>query len=1334
MNKIISILLLIISILPSYSFSFFHIGSNEGLSHPTVLSICQDDLGRIWFGTREGLNIYNGHEMKVFIGNATTPSGKKLNIGSHISSIQKDSYGNMYILAERNLFQCNIEKNYYAQLTDGNATSALCIQGDSIWYIDNERLNIYRPSLQKHHTVGNLSIKQARSIALMKNKIFIGTIDGLHILSQDGALLSEELEKEHIFKLFKSSQNELWIGTAKNGIYKYTGDQLTKIPYNIVNQDYTNNSIRDFIEDTEGNIWIGTSNGLCKYNLSKDTFYVVNPPQYLGGFKDPSIYSLYFDNQNNIWTGTIYGGASYFNPLKNRFTDYEYQSIDPSRTKYRIIGQMTFDNRGNLWSATEGEGVFCLNQKCEIIQRFHTETAQALASNHIKALTYDEKKDQLYIGTQQGGLSIYDFNTKRLTTHQLPDIKSKTDHNNIIYHLELANNKLYLSTPKAIYSFDPLTNKFTHISQVPNFCYNFKINDKGILFARVNHSMKIIPLSNPEDTRTVDFSPDYKNVKISSFVTTQEGVYILTYGNGIFHYNINNGKLENYHKENSNLPTDYCYIGKYTQDNKIAITCSKGIILFNPALKTFALINRFEKRNPILRNSGLLISPQNYIYIGGTKGITKLNLDEVGKQVNKKSALYFSDLHINNKLIQPNQEDNILTTRMPYTKSIHLNADENNIVIDLAYKNCTEEHYWKDFSYKLEGLDRKWNRSTDASIRYNHLAPGSYTLLVKKNVPEEAPITELHIYIASPWYARWWAICLYIGLAGVALYIFHQYRRRHQKLMISLENEKFEKKKIEQLNHEKMVFFTNISHEFRTPLTLIISHVDSLLAQQNIPVSIYNVIYKIKKNSIHMNNLVSELLDFKKFSQNSFTLNVTENNYVSYIEELYLMYSDFARQRNITFTFEPQTSIIKGWFDTKQMDKVFFNLLSNAFKYTLKDGKISVSLKEEDEQIRIEITDTGVGISKEDIKRLFNRFYQGNNQQGQEHSPGTGIGLALTKLIVEKHHGTISVESEQGKGSTFILQLPLNKEAFLHDEQILFLHEAAASKDKMDIKLETSESEETEAIAENMILEKAENDETPNRRTILIVEDNWEVMKILVKLFKDHFQVAIAKNGKEGLEKTFELKPDLIISDIMMPEMNGTEMCLQIKNNIDLCHIPIILLTALTSEQQNIEGLNRGADDYICKPFNAQLLLARVNSLIRNRLLIQAQISKKPITDIDLTSINPLDLKFLKKTEEILKKNLDNTEFGLADLCVELSMGRSLLFNKFKAITGMTPNKYILNFRLKHAASLLHHHPDILITEVSDRCGFGSAIYFSRCFKNQYGVSPQNYKKQDTQL
>lgn len=443
------------------------------------------------------------------------------------------------------------------------------------------------------------------------------------------------------------------------------------------------------------------------------------------------------------------------------------------------------------------------------------------------------------------------------------------------------------------------------------------------------------------------------------------------------------------------------------------------------------------------------------------------------------------------------------------------------------------------------------------------------------------------------------------------------------------------------------------------------------------------------------------------------------------MKEIYFSFVDYAHLRNIHYDFQLSETPTLCWFDSQLLEKVFFNLLSNAFKYTPDNGNIIISGRTTDNEVEISISDTGSGIAKNDVSQIFARFFQANNQKpGEYSSPGTGIGLALSKTIVEKHHGTITVDSTLGKGSTFTVRLPRNADVFQADKNIQLSNQQQESSivpGSLDVLPETDTY-----LTESVHTENAEE----KTHTVLLVEDNEELLQLLTELFSPFYEVICATNGEEGLKQVYEHKIDLIISDIMMPKMSGTEMCLQIKNNIDYYHIPLILLTALNSTEQNIEGLNRGADDYITKPFHAQLLLARANNLIRSRLLMQHQFDKKPISEIDLTCINPLDKDILKRTAESIEQHIDDTEYDIPVLCKEVGIGRSLLYTKFKALTGMTPNNFILNYRLKHAAALLQQYPDIPIAEVSDRCGFSSPVYFSRCFKNQYGCTPQNYRKE----
>ena len=474
-----------------------------------------------------------------------------------------------------------------------------------------------------------------------------------------------------------------------------------------------------------------------------------------------------------------------------------------------------------------------------------------------------------------------------------------------------------------------------------------------------------------------------------------------------------------------------------------------------------------------------------------------------------------------------------------------------------------------------------------------------------------------------------------------------------------------------------------------------------------------------------MSNLISELLEFRKLEQNHKTLQISQQDITSFLKEIYFSFVDYAHLRNINYVFQLSETPTQCWFDSQLLEKVFFNLLSNAFKYTQDNGNIVIAGRTTDNEVEISISDTGAGIAKNDVSQIFVRFFQANNQKpGEYSSPGTGIGLALSKSIIEKHHGTITVDSTLGKGTTFTVRLPRNVDVFREDKNIQLSdpqQESAIVPGSLDVLPET-DAYPMEPVHTEGTGEKA--------HTVLLVEDNEELLQLLTELFSPFYEVICATNGEEGLKQVYEHKIDLIISDIMMPKMSGTEMCLQIKNNIDYCHIPLILLTALNSTEQNIEGLNRGADDYITKPFHAQLLLARANNLIRSRLLMQHQFDKKPISEIDLTCINPLDKDILKRTAESIEQHIDDTEYDIPVLCKEVGIGRSLLYTKFKALTGMTPNNFILNYRLKHAATLLQQYPDIPIAEVSDRCGFSSPVYFSRCFKNQYGCTPQNYRKE----
>ena len=605
---------------------------------------------------------------------------------------------------------------------------------------------------------------------------------------------------------------------------------------------------------------------------------------------------------------------------------------------------------------------------------------------------------------------------------------------------------------------------------------------------------------------------------------------------------------------------------------------------------------------------------------------------------------------------------------------------------------------------------------TDAT----NLNPGKYTLVIKSDGDgiEEA---RLLIRVLPPWYETWWAYLIYtICTVSLLWYLIQNYNSRI-KLRESLKYEKKHIEDLEALNQSKLRFFTNISHEFRTPLTLIVGQVETLLQVQTFTPNIYHKILGIYKNSLQLRELITELLDFRKQEQGHMKIKVSRHNLVNFLYENYLLFLEYASSKQINFKFNKQSDDIEVWYDQKQMQKVVNNLLSNALKHTKAEDTISINVSQEDKYVIIEIKDTGTGIAAAEIDKIFDRFYQTERLDSLNTGAGTGIGLALTKGIIELHHGTIRVESEPGKGSRFIITLKSGNQHFT-EEQII--------RDNTD----TNIQQQPETIVPTVeILPDSEWKEEDNKRIedakMLIVEDNESIKQMLAGIFETFYQVTTASDGVEALDIIQKDMPSIILSDVVMPRMSGTELCKQIKTDFNTCHIPVVLLTARTAVEHNIEGLKIGADDYITKPFNTNLLISRCNNLVNSRRLLQEKFSKQPQAFAQMLATNPMDKEMLDRAMAIIEQHLDNTDFNVNIFAREMGMARTNLFTKLKAVTGQTPNDFILSIRLKKGAVMLRNNPELNITEISDRIGFSSSRYFSKCFKEIYHVSPLAYRK-----
>lgn len=799
-------------------------------------------------------------------------------------------------------------------------------------------------------------------------------------------------------------------------------------------------------------------------------------------------------------------------------------------------------------------------------------------------------------------------------------------------------------------------------------------------------------------------------------------VIFCTIGSGIYEYQEGEQSFKSYSTSNQCLPSDYCYyICESVEDHRLFILHGKGLSIFNrekgEVENTYHLFNQTYSQG-----SALYLDKNGTLFISGTNGLALFQKQSL-YALPSKNLLNFDKLFIFNEEICPNDQSGILTDILAKTSDIYLSYKQNNITVEFASFNYNNDRN-RLFEYRLEGFDKAWTQTTGTTITYTNLPPGEYILRArplagKENLDEEV---HLNIHVSAPFYATVWAYFFYLlCLLGVMI-AFIRFKTRQAALKSSLEFERKEKERIEELNQVKLRFFTNISHEFRTPLTLILGQIEVLM-QMDLGTTIYNRILRIYKNAWHMRNLISELLDFRKQEQGYLKLKVEEQNLVAFTRQIYMCFYEYAQKKEITYRFDNVEETISVWFDSKQLQKVIFNLLSNAFKYTPNKGSIRVEVRMLASQAIVSVCDTGVGIPEEHISKIFERFYQTDNSSS--FTLGTGIGLALAKGIMNMHHGKIDVESTVGKGTKFTLSLPLGNRHFSDEE------------------MATVESRESVIISEAVPMlpfeqimdveeEKTkvqENIKEEDKPIILLVDDNEELLSMLEDLFLPIYKVYIAHDGREGLEMARQIQPDLIISDVMMPEMSGKELCYKIKTNVKLSHISVVLLTAQTSVEYVVEGLMFGADDYVTKPFNVKVLIARCNNLIKNKKRLIAHYAGKTITESPVTeAINERDKELLAKCVNIIKENFENPAFDVTALASELCVGRSKLYMQFKQMTGLTPNEFILKIKLDEAMSLLKNHPELNISEISIRLGFSSPRYFSKSFKAFFGVAPQTVR------
>ena len=1160
--------------------------------------------------------------------------------------------------------------------------------------------------------------------------LYIGTKhDGVFSIAPSGRQRKVLTTRSEIISINEDSRNNIWMGTLNEGLFKLTpsGDivQYTE-------PALASNYVRTVCEDNNGNIWVGTMLGLNVINpKTGDISFYGLEKEGSAGLSNLSVWIIMKDDQGTMWFGTYYGGLDYYNPHTDIF---EYNNLKLGHAGIGpVISKIIEDETGRLWISTEGDGLVSYLPATNDYA-YYTKENHTISHNNVKTLYYDDASNTIWIGTHLGGLCSYSIDKKEFK-HFTIDPSDHTNRSEIVQAIIRHKNILYLGTLSGVYYMNLEDYSIKKISLLDKYIYavnSLMIDKQDNLWIGGNNLCYYSIKQNyvrSLDKYLAQITASSKNTITSLIQDNDNRIIATTLGAGILIYYPAQDRLEQINSKNSNLDSDYLSAVYPLSGHQLLVTSANGLSYID--LNTKRSYN-YKSQNKFVLSSmipgDIMKTSDNRIVMGGINGLAIISESNLFPE-SLPTKMFFSKLFVNNKEVAANDSSQILPQSLFATDHIKLKHHENNISVEIGTNDFVNLGQSK-YQYKLDGYNHTWiELHPQKSINYMNLPYGDYKLKVRNiSFKDEAELNEisLGITIIPPVYATWYAYLLYtLLILSVIVSIAYFYR---SKLLLrnSLELERRDKLQKDAINESKMRFLGNISHELKTPIALISGQLELILMSNYSLPTIQNSLREVHNRAAKMGALINELLDFLKYNKENFSLRIKQQDIVLFTQEIYDSFVSYAELKNIHFNFVFDQKSRYAWFDEVQLQKVFNNILSNAFKFTPENGTVEIKITSSDSSVIITFTDSGIGIPKDMTGRIFERFFQVNNSVNRELSnTGTGIGLSLSLNIVKAHHGQITVESEEHKGSSFIVELPVGKEHFKEDKNVTIIEDEG---NKEIINNAISIESEKENLEDFIAQQKKDFDHSS---TLLIVEDDDELRKLLIEIFEPIFEIFEAKNGEEAFKIAQLNSPDLILSDVMMPGISGINLCARIKSHFDTSHIPVILLTALSSVEHNIKGLNCGADDYITKPFNIRILIAKCINLLNNRRKLQERYRALENSSAEQLTDNKLDQDFIDQIIRIVQTRLEegNGDINVTLLCAELGLSRTKLFLKMKKITGESPHSFIQNIKLKTAAKMLRKNEEYNISDISFQLGFSSLNYFGKSFKEYFGMSPTAYRK-----
>lgn len=1320
--------------------NFSYISINEGLSQSTVFSIDQDKQGNMWFATYDGVNKYDGYSFTVYQHNEDDPNS----IANDISRIVKtDSQGRVWIGTRDGLSCYNEEKDKFYNFIYEKKGKRLQVNG--IAEISPEQLLV---STQEGLTMFDIKASKfvddffstamhsivASTLYRHGDIIYIGTpTDGLYSYSISRKNLEKVfpiLDTKQIQAILQQSPTRIWVATEGSGLFLInpkTKEIKTYLHSPSNPKSISSNYIRSLALDSQNRLWIGTFNDLNIYHEGSDSFISYSSsPVESGSLSQRSVRSIFMDSQGGMWLGTYFGGLNYYHPIRNRFKNIRRIPYKNSLSD-NVVSCIVEDKNKNLWIGTNDGGLNLYNPNTQLFTHYalhEKEREKGIGSNNIKAVYVDEQKSLVYIGTHAGGLTVLHRNSGRMESFNQSN--SQLVNENVYAILPNGEGNFLLGTLSALVNFNPEKRTFTTIEKEKDgtpftsqrITTLFRDSRKRLwiggeegvsVFLQQGLEIEkaaILPLSSVTKMFT---NCIYEAANGIIWVGTREGFYC---------FNEKEKLIKRYTTSNG-LPNNVVYGILEDAFGRIWLSTNRGISCFNPETEKF---RNFTESDGLQSNqfntASYCRTSSGQMYFGGINGITTFR-PELLLDNPYTPPVVITKLQLFNKNVRPDDETGILTKNISKTENIVLKSWQTAFSLEFVVSNYISGQH-NTFAYKLEGYDKEWYYLTDKrTVSYSNLPQGDYHFLVKAANSDgkwNTTPTMLKITVLPVWYKTWWAITLFLAaFIGFITFVFRFFWMR-KSMEAKLEMERRDKEHQEEINQMKMRFFINISHELRTPLTLILAPLQEIINKISDRWT-RNQLEYIQRNANRLLHLVNQLMDYRRAELGVFELKAKKGNAHQLIQDNFLFYDKLARHKKITYTLHSELEDKEVVFDPNYLELIVNNLLSNAFKYTESGQSITVTLKIENDWLLLQVSDTGVGIPLNKQGKIFERFYQIEN----EHV-GSGIGLSLVQRLVELHHGRIELDSEEGKGSTFSVFLPQDINTYKSSELA-----SADNKDEEEQVYSTNAKEmyfiDTEKV-ENEVTESGDK----KRGTILIVEDNNEIRNYLSHGLAELFNTLEAGNGEEALEKLKNNEVDIIVTDIMMPVMDGIKLCKNVKQNIRTCHIPVIILSAKGETKDQMEGLQMGADDYIPKPFSLTILTAKIQNMMRTRRRMLERYSKSLEVEPEKITFNAMDEALLKRAVAIVEKNMDNIEFSTDEFAREMNMSRSNLHLKLKAITGESTIDFIRKIRFNEASKLLKDGR-YTVAEVSTMVGFNTPSYFATSFKKYFGCLPTEYIK-----